>query len=183
MLEILKGDNKTIRKHAVELAKIYKEKTGRVVCLSCAGDISYMISSLKLIYKMKNFEFRKENAHYKNKKGDRVTISNSNMTDEKAIEFLKINPERISLFSKYPDNWKELIGIKKKKKSRQIFDIEVIDAIHENDCCEEEHDEPCEECKEKKKAELNEMSLKELREAYPEIKSNSKEKFIDKILG
>ncbi len=36
-------------------------------------------------------------------------ISNANITDELAIEFLKINPNRISMFEVYPDNWKDLV--------------------------------------------------------------------------
>lgn len=37
-------------------------------------------------------------------------ISNNNMTDEKAIAFLRPNHNRIKLFSKYPENWVELIS-------------------------------------------------------------------------
>ena len=113
MLGILESSNKVIKQNIKLLAADYKEKTGRVVCTSCPSDIQYMISSLKIIYKMKTFEFKRENAQYKNAKGDRTTISNGNLTDEKAIEFLKTNPKRIELFSKYPENWTELIGLQK----------------------------------------------------------------------
>lgn len=58
---------------------------------------------------MSNFEFKHPMAMYRNKKSDTTTISNSNITDEKAIEFLQTNPERIRLFSKYPKNWETLI--------------------------------------------------------------------------
>ena len=34
-------------------------------------------------------------------------ISNSNMTDELAIIFLKENPNRITLFEVFPENWKD----------------------------------------------------------------------------
>ena len=37
---------------------------------------------------MSKFKFKSPYAQYKNKKGDKYTISNSTMTDEKAIEFL-----------------------------------------------------------------------------------------------
>lgn len=109
MLGILSAPKEVIKANLKLLANDYKEKTGRVVCLSCPSDIAYMISSLKLIYKMNNFEFKKNAAQYKNLKGDKTTISNGTMTDEKAIEFLKTNPERIVLFSKYPENWESLI--------------------------------------------------------------------------
>lgn len=36
-------------------------------------------------------------------------ISNANITDDLAIEFLKVNPNRISMFEAYPENWKELV--------------------------------------------------------------------------
>jgi len=109
MLKILKGNNETIQKNLDALAKDYFEKTGRKVCRTCPSDIAYMVLSLKNIYKMTVFEFKKHAAQYKNEKGDKTTISNSTMTDAKAIEFLKTNPKRIELFKVYPKNWKKLI--------------------------------------------------------------------------
>lgn len=277
MKEILLKEKRTSVEYRL-LAKDYKEKTGRAVCLSCPGDVRGMISKLKKIYIMSDFEFKRAYAQYRNKKGDRFTISNSSMTDEKAIEFLRTNPDRISLFSKYPKNWDELIiddnievvtkeavkdaeeAAKKlaaknkanvldaKGKSiddKDLNDIEVdseeveplnfepldgdagdgndladalaeagaetdVDKIpnatgspivgkvtedviddsflHEqakdDDCCDDEHEgEPCEECKEKKRAELSGMKMTKLREAYPEIKATKKDDFIDKVLG
>lgn len=35
-------------------------------------------------------------------------ISNMNMSDELALAFLNENPNRISLFEKFPENWNEL---------------------------------------------------------------------------
>jgi hypothetical protein len=37
-------------------------------------------------------------------------ITNAVLTDALAIEFLKVNPNRISMFSEYPDNWRELLN-------------------------------------------------------------------------
>jgi hypothetical protein len=87
---ILISDNKTIKEHT---------------------DIQSMLNYLKRHYKLTSFQLSKPNVIYKVQKGSAVTISNEKMTDELAIEFLKINPERISLFSVYPDNYKELIGL------------------------------------------------------------------------
>lgn len=42
--------------------------------------------------------------------GSGLMISNTNMTDQLAIMFLKENPNRISLFEIYPENWKELLS-------------------------------------------------------------------------
>lgn len=131
MLEILNSTKKEIKKNLQLLAKDYKEKTGRVVCLSCPSDIQYMISSLKIIYKMKNFQFKKHSAQYKNAKGDKTTISNETLTDEKAIQFLKTNPERIRLFSKFPENWKELI------KGKQLTEEEKQAKVAEESAEEE----------------------------------------------
>ena len=104
-------DNEQLIKSNMDLlAGIYLEKTGRKVCRTCPSDINYMIISLKNIFKMTQFKFKKANAMYKNRRGDKVTISNATMTDEKAIEFLKTNKERIRLFAEYPKDWKELIS-------------------------------------------------------------------------
>jgi hypothetical protein len=262
MLAILSAPKRVVQKNLKALADDYKEKTGRVVCLSCPSDIQFMISSLKQFYKMVNFEFKKNAAQYKNAKGDKTTISNNTMTDEKAIEFLKTNPERIRLFSKFPENWKELIEGEQlteeelqAKAAEQAAELEaanalknanadgtgedlsqggkiegqvdLIDSIEEQgkineievnepenlspeeeaikaseqaaeqaanvalnneekkeDCCDDDHDgEPCEECKEKKRAELMKMKLADLRKAYPEVKATSIKTFVEQVLN
>jgi hypothetical protein len=127
MLEILSASKEVIKANLNLLAKDYTEKTGRKVCLTCPSDIAYMILSLKHHYKMTNFEFKRNAAQYKNKKGDKTTISNGTMTDEKAIEFLRTNPERIKLFSKYPEGWEELLK-KPKMTDEQIEEKLAIQA-------------------------------------------------------
>lgn len=107
--EALNGTPKDIKANIDLLAKAYKVETGRDVCRSCPSDVQYMILSLKNIYKMTQFRFKRDVARYKNKQGDKECIYNGNLTDEKAIEFLKTNPERISLFSKYPSNWEQML--------------------------------------------------------------------------
>ena len=136
MLGILNAPKQVIQKNLKLLAEDYKEKTGRVVCLNCPSDIQYMISSLKQIYKIMNFEFKRNAAQYKNKKGDKTTISNATLTDEKAIEFLKTNPERIGLFSKFPENWQELIKEEplseeelEAKKAEQAAELKAAEAL------------------------------------------------------
>lgn len=37
-------------------------------------------------------------------------LTASNLTDEKAIEWIRDNQSRITLFATYPENWKELIA-------------------------------------------------------------------------
>lgn len=50
------------------------------------------------------------------------------LTDEKAIFHLRMYPEKISLFNRYPDNWKELVeqGIKKAKTEYEKMTIPQI---------------------------------------------------------
>lgn len=185
MLKILNASKTIIKSNLQLLAKDYKEKTGRVVCLTCPSDIAYMLSTLKTIYKMTNFAFKREKAQYKNKKGDRTTISNNIMTDEKAIEFLKTNPERISLFSKFPENWEEVIKGTAKTSAQIEAEAQVEEATNAAIKAAEEGvdllKEDCPECIEKRK-ELSKMKLADLRLKYPEVKDTSIKGFIEKVL-
>ncbi|WP_418513708.1 hypothetical protein [Corallibacter sp.] len=108
--EILQLPLKDIKQHIHTLANEYKNITGGDVCLSCSGDVKRMLNFLKKYNMNTQFELRKPNVIYKIKWGDARTISNDKMTDELAIAFLKEKPSRIELFSKYPDNWKELLS-------------------------------------------------------------------------
>lgn len=109
IVEILDGSDRDIKDNISLLAKDYLEKTGKTVCRTCSSDVQLMILTLKNFYNMTQFKFKRHAAMYKNKKGDKVTISNANMTDEKAVAFLKTKPKRIELFSDFPSNWKAMI--------------------------------------------------------------------------
>ena len=219
---ILEGSNLEIKKNIKLLAQDYKEKFGRVVCTSCGSDVSLMLLMLKNFYNMSNFRFKAESAQYKNKASDGFTISNATMTDEKAIEFLKTNPERIRLFSHFPEGWEDLIqgedaigddanaaakatldaqnaanaalaaaaaaAADNDVKDIVVNDSEEVNAEDDCDCKHEDANadgksEPCVKCLEKKKIELMEMKLSELRIAYPEIRDTSKESFVNKVLN
>lgn len=79
---------------------------------------------------------------YKIQKGFGGTISNKKMTDELAIKFLQVKPDRIQLFSKYPENWKELIGLDDEKTAdEKVIKIKEAEPIK---------DKPCSDCKDKK---------------------------------
>ena len=204
MLKILNGTNEEIRKNIDILAKDYLEKTGRTVCRTCPSDIQYMILSLKNIYKMTNFSFKKHAVQYKNKKGDKTTISNNTMTDAKAIEFLKTNPKRISLFGTFPKNWKKIIKgeaeTSEQIESRLAIEAELAAAEAANDSSNNSSDETEEEKQNRENAEaeaaaiadaegssgneakLMKMSLKDLRAKYPEVRATSIKKFVDKVL-
>jgi len=196
--EILEGSKKEIQSNIGLLAKDYLEKTGRKVCRTCPSDLNYMILTLKNLYKMTQFKFKRHAAQYKNKKGDRTTLSNSNMTDEKAIEFLNTNPERIRLFSDYPSNWETLIldGLdsetEAEKEKRLAAEAEVAAAMDLNDEVPAEETEAekemkqaekdAEEALKPKKEDLLKMSLKDLRAKYPNIKATSIKDFVQKVI-
>lgn len=132
VIEILKGNDKLIFKNIDLLAKIYSDKLEKKVNRTCPSCVRVMILTLKNFYKMVNFRFKRPAASYKNAKGDKTTISNSTMTDEKALIFLKTNPERIKLFSEFPSNWRKLIKgeieTEEQKEARIAGEAEAIEA-------------------------------------------------------
>lgn len=176
IIDILKLNNKEILNYIDILALDYLEKTGKKLNRTCPVCLRQMILTLKNFYNMTQFELKNPKRYYKLEKGSSIVINQSIMTDEKAIQFLKINPERIQLFSKYPSNWKKLIenGLDsenpEKKEVRFAIEAEMetlAESKKQNTLTEDE---------------LNEMSLKDLRELYPDINSRSKEDFINKVL-
>jgi deoxyribodipyrimidine photolyase len=194
ILDILKGTDKVILANIDLLAKDYFEKKGKKLNKGCSACVIEMVLTLKNIYEMANFKFKRPAASYKNLKGDKTTISDSTMTDEKALKFLKTNPKRIELFSVFPKNWKKLIEgkIETEKERQTRIAIEAELAAGGNTETEEE----------KKKRLLTEATteaingntdflkkllstykLGELREAYPGIKAASITDFVDKVLA
>ncbi|OAB78777.1 hypothetical protein [Cochleicola gelatinilyticus] len=165
--EILQLPNKQLKKHIDTLVIDYKNKTGYNVCKSCASDVQNMLSALKNIYKMTQFQLKKPQVIYKLEKGSSITISNSKMSDELAIAFLKINPNRLELFSKYPENVKELIGAEETGDNTENEEVKT-------------DKKPCSDCK--KKSKLLNTNMNDLRAKYPEIMATSKKDFVDQIL-
>jgi len=137
------------------LAEAYLKHTGKKVNKGCRASVFEMILTLRNIYNMSNFKLIGK-SQYKIKKSDRFTISNSNLTDDLAIAFLKERKERIELFEKYPENWEELL-----KDGNIAIEAERL-ALKES---------------------LEEMTLAELKEKYPAIKEKKKALFISKILS
>lgn len=128
VIQVLEGTNKEILANINLIEKDFFEKTGRKLNKGCSACVIEAVLTLKNHYKMTQFKFKRHAASYKNKKGDKTTISNSTMTDEKAIEFLKTKPSRIELFSEYPSNWNDLIEGKveteKEKEARLAIEAE-----------------------------------------------------------
>ena len=158
---------------------------------------------------MTQFKFKRSAAMYKNKKGDKTTISNGNMTDEKAVEFLKTNPERISLFSDYPSNWETLLFPDAEEETEMNKDLrlaaeaeakvvakvaevpveEVVEEVIVKDSEELESDavkeatevaeKAAEDALKPSRKDLERMSLKDLRKKFPEVKATSIKAFLD----
>lgn len=173
IIEVLNGSKQGVIDNIELLSKDYRAKTGRKVCKTCPSDVQYMLLTLKNIYKMANFKFRKHAAMYKDKKGDKTTISNGNLTDEKAIAFLKTNPERIKLFLEYPSNWKKLIEGEQETKEEQENRLSV----------EAEKKAKDDTVSNPEREILMRIPLKDLRKKYPDIKATSTRVFVDKILS
>ena len=149
--EIMQQSQSVQIKNIGVLAAEYKRLTGRTVCRTCGGDVSFMLRYLKNLKVMTKFEFKNHLAIYRMEKGSSERVSQNTLTDEKAIEYLSINPERISLFKSYPENWINLLQVPEPK---------------DEDCCEDETEVPCDDCLRKA---LNGLKMAELKEQYPEV--------------
>lgn len=147
-----------LRKHINILDDEYFRITGRRVCRTCSGDVQYMINLLKNKKEMSKFELKSPTAIYRMEKGSPVKVSQSVLTDVLAIEYLAINPERISLFKRYPNNWEESVRLAQG----------VIEELATEDCCDDHSEEsvPCDDCMRTK---LNKLKMSELKKQYPEI--------------
>lgn len=162
--EILKLTRReALDKHVEELDEAYYKLASRHFCRVCPTDITTMFNELKKRY-MNNTEFRlkKEKAYFKVSNG--VYISNDKMTDKLAIEFLRNNEGRIVLFSHFPSNWKELINPTEEKVAEKASE-ELAEPLLRNV--------------------LEDMKLKDLKIAYPDVKvefGQKKSDFIDKIM-
>lgn len=85
------------------------------VCSSCPNKISGYIKSIK---NLKNKPIMENtNQKFVLKEGVMIPVagtseaySSKNLTDEKAIELLASNENRISLFFKYPEDWKKQVA-------------------------------------------------------------------------
>lgn len=79
-------------------------KTKTMACNKCKKKTTVEVAESNSNFKLRNvgihqFAF-----------GAGEFISNAHMTDELALAFLKLNPNNISLFEIFPENWKELLS-------------------------------------------------------------------------
>jgi hypothetical protein len=81
-------------------------------CTSCKKKkvVESTISQNNIMTQNSQFMMRANTGVHQIQFGSGFLISNANMTDALAIEFLKENPNRISLFEVYPENWRFLLN-------------------------------------------------------------------------
>lgn len=97
----------------------YKNQTGKILdCPNCEGkkqryfsDVIAYLSAIKSSGMKVTTDWKlKTNNAYPMEFGGGEFISNASMTDEKAIRFLKENPNRIKIFQSFPSDWQQRIG-------------------------------------------------------------------------
>lgn len=127
IIEVIKAGDKEVLKNFDFLADEFKRKTGRNVVKGCRASVRFMVLTLNYFTTMSEFKFNGRNVHYKykNELGVQVRIKADGLTDEEALKFLKQKPERISLFSEYPKDWKELIKGDIETEAERIQRLEV----------------------------------------------------------
>lgn len=127
------------------------------ICRSCTGDINQALTTLKRDMKTTKYEFKKLNGIYR--LGKNRTISNRNLTDELAEEFLRENPNRIKRFYRYDEDFYNSLVSKEEEDTPQ-----VPEKVNNYDY-------------------LMSKKLPELRELFPTVKAISKKDFVNKVLN
>ena len=190
--------SKTLEKHCNRFAKIMNMNNHGVIIIPGSEGFRLMPPSMT---KKKHLAVSRFGASYKDKKGDTVTISNSTMTDEKALKFLKTRPKRIELFSDFPSNWKQLIKGKieteVEKKARLAIEAEAAVVVAAKEADEKAVVKEAEEVRVAENAaaaasgnvvkptleSLKDLSLKDLRLKYPNVRATSTKDFVEKVLA
>ena len=125
-----------------------------------------------------NFRLTKPSVIYRIYRDNQLgTISNNKMTDALAIEFLKVDAKRITLFSIFPENWKELVGVEP-VKTVVVEPAQTPVQTPVKTVAVEPAQTPVQT---PVKSNLNDLSFIELRKAYPNVSARSKSDFIKKV--
>lgn len=109
-----------------ELIEYYKFIFNAKTCSTCKDKfpiyykklIESGVEKLSIITNGK-FKLRKNIGVVEISFGNGKFISHSNADDDTCIAFLKANPNRISMFEIYPDDWKELIQDNEKENENE----------------------------------------------------------------
>lgn len=182
--ELLKKDDKSSRK---QLLEFYRKEFNVKVCTTCPGVIETVLQKLKNMVNESKFALIKDSVIYRIEKGKAGTISNKTMTDEKAIAFLTVRPERIDLFDRTDwDKIGHLYDLTEfgypKEDQEELLEATTPLLSEDNQEDHEESQEVEEDCLECRRETLELHKMQELREMFPNIKAVSKEEFINKVI-
>ncbi|MFC5046297.1 hypothetical protein ACFSTE_13325 [Aquimarina hainanensis] len=127
--EITTGKYKDDTPYLKHVFRLYTLLFGGV-CSSCPNNIPIYIETLKKINRMQDTKEKKAGEFQLKKgviipiKGTSKAYSEHNITDEIALNLLKENPNRISLFSKTPEDINEMLE-GHEEAYVEIFDYEL----------------------------------------------------------
>lgn len=178
IIDILDSNDTVIKANIKILADDYSEKLNKKACLTCPTGARVMISELKLFYKMSQFEFLQPKAQYKNTQTSKTTISNSTMSDEKAVAFIKAGikdkKKREKLFKTLPSNWKQMIekGFDYESKDEKSKRLEVEAELKQVDS---------EEGEKKETSEL--LTIEKAREMFPGVEGDTVGEILKRLSG
>lgn len=183
------GDKRAIR----QLYTVWLEKGGKPLCLQCGGEVATLIRTMKTNeYTTSEWQLN-FNGQVRLKKGDPRVVSNQNLTEELAIEFLKENPDRIHSFKVYPADWKVRIGletpteeIKVKEEIIQSEPIAVpLSTVPLKPVVQVEEEEICEPCWNEKLSKFPKPLLFKIFKplGVKPVMSITKEAYIDMIIS
>ena len=90
-------------------------------------------------------------------------------SEQDLMYLLSKHPDKIKKFERYPENWEEIVAEAYPAKTVEVKTTtesapainETTDSTTEDECCDNEHEEPCAECA--RKAELEAMKVKDLK--------------------
>lgn len=97
------------------------EKSKKTCCKQNANTKIETVNSTTevIVSDDKNFKLRPDLGVTKITFENGLYISQTETDDEVCLGFLAANPNRISMFSKYPENWKELIKNNEKENENE----------------------------------------------------------------
>lgn len=116
------------------ISSVYRQAFDKKLRVTCGTCIIEAYFELKDLYQNQLMLNQKTMGQFKLKPNKIIQLhgqpdayTNANMTDEKAIEILRLVPSHIKTFEEYPENWQELTtGVKAKTPK-------VVDEVGKND--------------------------------------------------
>jgi len=131
-INIIKRDAKLIK----ELASLYFSTFGKQLKVSCGSCIHTQFVELS-VYLKHEFKMEEKKCNFKLKVSNirefssTVIHTNLTLTDKVALDYLKVNINRLNQFSEYPDNLDELLNGKKKIVKIEKKEVAKIEKLVE----------------------------------------------------